>query len=101
MKKRVLLPWRSFSLIAAALAIGLPLLSLAAPVHATPATTFAVLYFRRFNVEPFTYPGIHMLESGKILPGLSHTSPRGCIGRFTADATAGTLRGFADAVNGN
>ena len=38
MKKRVLLPWRSFSLIAAALAIGLPLLSLAAPVHATPAT---------------------------------------------------------------
>jgi len=101
MKKRVLLPWRSFSLIAAALAIGLPLLSLAAPVHATPASTFAELNFRRFNDEPFTDPGIYMVEYGTNLTSLSHTSPRGSIARFTADATAGTLRGFADAVNGN
>ena len=101
MKERFLLPGRSFSLITAALAIGLPLLSLAAPVHATPATTFAELYFRRFNDEPFTDPGIHMMEYGTNLTSLSHTSPRGSIARFTADATAGTLRGFADAVNGN
>ena len=101
MKKRVLLPGRSFSLITAALAIGLPLLSLAAPVHATPASTFAELNFRRFNDEPFTDPGIYMVEYGTNLTSLSHTSPRGSIGRFTADATAGTLRGFADAVNGN
>lgn len=100
MVKGDLLMRRCLGLVTAALVIGLPLLLLAAPVHATPASTFAELNFRRFDEEPFTDPGIYMTDSGTSLASLSHTSPRGSISRFTADATAGTLRGFADAVIG-
>jgi hypothetical protein len=100
MGKGGLLMRRRLGLVIAALVIGLHLLFLAAPVHATPASTFAELNFRRFNDEPFADPGYYIAESGTSLTSLSYTSPRGSIGRFTADAAAGTLRGFADAVNG-
>lgn len=69
-------------------------------VQAYAVSTFAELNFRRFNEEPFTDPGYYVNEYGTNLTSLSYTSPRGSIGWFTADAAAGTLRGFADAVNG-
>lgn len=101
MGKRVWLASRCFPLITAAFMIGLPLLVLAAPVHATPASTFAELYFRH---EGYAVPpdeaGAYLVDYGTNFASLSYTSARGSIGRFTADATAGTLRGFADAVNG-
>lgn len=65
------------------------------------SSTYAQLYLRRVTEDPFTDPGYNESQSGTNLTSLSHTSPRGSVAQFTADAAAGQLRAFADAVNGN
>jgi|GEM_PF-3965637 len=65
------------------------------------SSTYALLYFRRVTDDPFTDPGYTESQFGTNLTSLSHTSPRGSVARFTADATAGQLKAFADAVNGH
>ncbi|MBI5282096.1 MAG: PEP-CTERM sorting domain-containing protein [Candidatus Solibacter usitatus] len=84
-----------------AIAVGLTLLALSAPVHANPVT-YAELYFRMptYLGSPFTEVPVYLSEYGTNLANLNYTSARGSVGRFEADAGQGTLRGFADAVNG-
>lgn len=83
---------RCFGLITAGLTIGLPLLFLAVPVpvHATPASTFAELNFRN--------PAAYFQVTGTDTASLSHTR-EGSTARFTADATAGTVSGFAHSAD--
>ena len=64
------------------------------------SSTYAQLYFRRVTEDPFTDPGYNENQSGTNLTSLSHTTPRGSVARFTADATAGQLKAFSDTFNG-
>lgn len=55
------------------------------------------MYFRRTIADPFTDPGYRKSDSGTTITILSHTSPTGSSASYTADASAGTLRAFANA----
>jgi hypothetical protein len=66
-------------------------------------TSYAALYFRVEEVtsNPFAYPTFNDSATGTNYASLTHTSLKGSNGWYEANATAGTLKGYAHAVNGH
>ena len=84
------------SVAAAAIAV-LAALTSVTPAQAVPAT-HADIYFRRTIDNPFADPGFFAQQDGTSHASLNATRPEGSSARFDADATAGSLKAYANAL---